>query len=107
MSHRTPPSPLPVEPYFQRIRGASGFLHAVAEETDDGAFRLIFADWLEEEGHSPRADFIRLQCRMEQLPVWHPEHKQHQEQAGTLWEQHRTDWLEGLPEIDGLEWNHL
>ncbi len=89
MSHRTPPSPLPIEPYFQRIRGASGFLHAIAEEPDDLALRLIFADWLEEEGHSPRADFIRLQCRVEKLPDWHLEHQRQMVQARELGEEHR------------------
>jgi uncharacterized protein (TIGR02996 family) len=40
----------------------SAFLRAIAETPEDDAPRLIFADWLEEHGHTDRARFIREQC---------------------------------------------
>lgn len=40
------------------------FLAAVAASPDDDAPRLIYADWLEENGESERAEFIRIQCRI-------------------------------------------
>ena len=40
-----------------------GLLHAIMAEPDEDAPRLIYADWLEEQGDSDRAEFIRLQCQ--------------------------------------------
>src|SRR5262245_21080465 len=42
-------------------------LHAIAERSRDAAPRLVFADWLEEQGdpaHLARAGLIRLQARL-------------------------------------------
>ena len=47
--HRTPPSPLPAEPYWQALPGSRALLHAIAEEPSDDTLRLILADWLEEQ----------------------------------------------------------
>lgn len=38
-------------------------LQAVLEKPDDDAPRLIFADWLDENGQAEWAEFIRLACR--------------------------------------------
>ncbi len=44
------------------------FLEAIcADPTDDGV-RLIFSDWLEEHGNVDRAEFIRIQCQLFNLP---------------------------------------
>ncbi len=102
---RKAPVPLPVEPYFQRIRGSRGFLHAIAEEPDDLASRLIFADWLDEQGHAARAKFIRLQCSNARLPEGHLDHERMEEEARALWSAHRGEWLEGLPAMDGVTWD--
>src|SRR4051812_34434440 len=39
------------------------FVQAVCEAPDDDASRLVFADWLEDNGQAERAEFIRSQCR--------------------------------------------
>ena len=44
--------------FFDRIRD---------EPAEDGP-RLIFADWLDENGQPDRAEFIRLQVALERLP---------------------------------------
>jgi uncharacterized protein (TIGR02996 family) len=44
------------------------FLHAVCENPDDEMLRLLFADWLEENGEEERAEFIRLQIEIDRLP---------------------------------------
>src|SRR5262245_8220254 len=46
----------------------SDFLQAIITNPDDDAPRLIYADWLEEQGDEDRAEFIRVQCELEQLP---------------------------------------
>jgi uncharacterized protein (TIGR02996 family) len=43
------------------------FLQAILEAPDDDAPRLIFADWLDEQGDSRRAEFIRLQCALARM----------------------------------------
>jgi uncharacterized protein (TIGR02996 family) len=39
-------------------------LRAVAREPDDDAPRLAHSDWLEEQGQTERAEFIRAQVRL-------------------------------------------
>ena len=52
------------------------FLRAVREAPEDDAPRLIYADWLEEQGDSDRAEFIRVQCALARMgrsdPRWRP-----------------------------------
>jgi uncharacterized protein (TIGR02996 family) len=46
---------------------ADAFLDDILQSPDDDTPRLVFADWLEEHGGPaglPRAEFIRLQCRL-------------------------------------------
>jgi uncharacterized protein (TIGR02996 family) len=46
---------------------ADAFLHDILAHPDDDAPRLIFADWLEEQGDAKsvaRAEFIRIQCAL-------------------------------------------
>lgn len=46
------------------------FLDTIIENPDEDAPRLVFADWLEENGEAKRAEFIREGCRhgQEQKP---------------------------------------
>jgi uncharacterized protein (TIGR02996 family) len=45
------------------------FLQSIIEAPDDDGPRLIYADWLDEHGEADRAEFIRLQCAVAQLPA--------------------------------------
>ena len=40
------------------------FLRAILDSADDDAPRLIYADWLDDQGHAERAEFIRIQCAL-------------------------------------------
>lgn len=40
------------------------FLQSIVENPDDDTPRLIFADWLEENGQGERAEFVRVQCEL-------------------------------------------
>ena len=44
----------------------AGFLRAIRERPDDGAARLVYADWLEERG-DPRGEYLRLEQQLAQL----------------------------------------
>src|SRR5262249_6853519 len=47
---------------------AVAFLCDVIDNPDDDAPRLIFADWLDDNGDAERAEFIRLQIERDKLP---------------------------------------
>ena len=58
---------------------ADAFLAAILAAPEDDTPRLIFADWLEEDGDPARAEFIRLQIEYdkhcdphERAPLWEP-----------------------------------
>lgn len=45
----------------------SGLLAGIAAHPHDDTPRLVFADWLDENGHPLRAEFIRVQCAVKHL----------------------------------------
>jgi uncharacterized protein (TIGR02996 family) len=69
----------------------------VADPADD-APRLIYADWLDEQGDADRAEFIRIQIRLENLPKWEPDRFDLEERSLDLLSAHWDDWTAGLPE---------
>src|SRR4051794_40341938 len=42
----------------------ASFLEAIREDPADDVPRLVFADWLEDNGDYDRAEFIRVQCEV-------------------------------------------
>jgi uncharacterized protein (TIGR02996 family) len=42
----------------------SGFLQAILAEPDNDAHRLVYADWLDEQGQGDRAEYIRVEVRL-------------------------------------------
>jgi uncharacterized protein (TIGR02996 family) len=44
------------------------FLAAIIADPNDDMPRLIFSDWLDEQGKCVRAEFIRVQCRIAKMP---------------------------------------
>src|SRR6476661_1583991 len=48
--------------------GWEPFLAAITADVDEDTPRLVYADWLQENGDEPRAEFIRLQCALAKLP---------------------------------------
>jgi uncharacterized protein (TIGR02996 family) len=47
------------------------FLRAISSAPDDNTLRLVYADWLEERGDL-RAEFVRLQVRLKEVPADDP-----------------------------------
>src|SRR2546430_6250597 len=60
------------------------FLRSICEDADDDAPRLIFADWLDENGDPQRARFIRVQCRLAKLGEDDPERQRLAFEADSL-----------------------
>src|SRR5262249_31370885 len=53
------------------VANALSVLMAIGGPRDDDAYRLVFADWLEENGDW-RAEFLRLDCAPRALPADRP-----------------------------------
>ncbi len=73
-----------------------GFLQEAKKETiEDDVSRLVFADWLEEQG-DPRGTLIRLQIERARMNLHPREYQQIKEQENPILEQIR-EWIEPLP----------
>jgi uncharacterized protein (TIGR02996 family) len=70
---------------------ADAFLQRVRAYPDDDAPRLVFADWLDEEG-DPRGRFIRVQLALAELPDGDPARRRLQAEEQTLLDAHRDEW---------------
>jgi uncharacterized protein (TIGR02996 family) len=73
-----------------------GLLQAIAEQPDDDRLRLIFADWLEDHGDGPRAEFIRLQIALARLPEDDPHRTALLTRQRGLLLEHESAWVLGL-----------
>jgi uncharacterized protein (TIGR02996 family) len=76
------------------------FWRSIQEAPDDDAPRLIYADWLDEQGNpalSARAEFIRVQCELARLPLDEDDKRaQLERREAELWRKHRSVWIAPL-----------
>jgi uncharacterized protein (TIGR02996 family) len=77
---------------------ADAFLQSIADDPADDAVRLVFADWLEEQGESGRvrAEFIRVQYALLDLPADDPRRPQLEERQRHLLLAHEPEWTASL-----------
>ncbi len=73
------------------------FLADCKDHPDDDTPRLIFADWLEEQG-DPRGEFVRLQCQLARLPLDDPRRPAWLSRERALLARYRSTWLGPLRE---------
>jgi uncharacterized protein (TIGR02996 family) len=83
-------------------RNESPILLGIAEDGEDNAGRLVFADWLEERGHAARAEFIRVQCELSSDKLAPSRRKLLLQRERDLLDGHRDAWCRaiGLPVQD-------
>lgn len=76
------------------------FLEAIRTSPDDLSLRLVFADYLEEQG-DPLAEFIRVQCELEAFPNWSEEQRADdlRRRQDQLQEKHAKAWLGALTKV--------
>jgi uncharacterized protein (TIGR02996 family) len=72
---------------------AAAFLQAILEQPDDDAPRLIFADWLEENGDTERAEFIRVQIELARMPDGDRKGAALRKREAALLKVHKQRWL--------------
>src|SRR3954462_14508269 len=80
------------------------FLRDIWENPEDDTPRLVYADWLEENGRPERGEFIRLQCELDPLPYRDSRRRELTARAGKLWAEHGIAWRAELPAINGGFW---
>src|SRR5262249_42018480 len=73
------------------------FLDNMISNTEDDAPRLIFTDWLDENGQNERAEFIRVQVELERLPLDAPGRQELEDRAADLLTQFEERWLAPVP----------
>jgi uncharacterized protein (TIGR02996 family) len=86
---------------MQTMTHEEAFLADIREHPSDDTPRLIFADWLEENGDPDRGQFIRLQviAAQEGYPEKHPLREQARELLVRNWER----WVTPLARLIGSE----
>jgi uncharacterized protein (TIGR02996 family) len=70
-----------------------GFLDALLKEPDSSEHRLIYADWLEEQGDLRRAEFLRLEVLLAQLTLGDPQRAPTRDRLRELLPEIGADWL--------------
>src|SRR5262249_54909259 len=80
-------------------------LRTIVENPADDAPRLVYADWLEEQGRPEPAQFIRLQCALYRMSLAEQQvHFNWSARAKALWDRYRSEWLAELPQPPGVDW---
>lgn len=71
---------------------ADALCRAVVSNPDDDTPRLIFADWLEEQGQPERAAFIRAQIEAARAEPWSPAAREAEARAAQLLKHGQSEW---------------
>jgi uncharacterized protein (TIGR02996 family) len=80
------------------------FLSDIIDNPADDSPRLVYADWLDDQGESARGEFIRIQCRRSALPGDDPEQRLLAACESDLLARHESAWRAELPQLDGITW---
>jgi uncharacterized protein (TIGR02996 family) len=75
------------------VTDEEALLRAIWAEPDDDAPRLVYADWLEENGQPERAEFIRVQIELASLTRPSPRRQRLLKRQGDLLILYRAEWL--------------
>src|SRR5262245_64498143 len=79
-------------------------LTAICTHPEENTPRLVFADWLQENGEPDRAAFIRAQVRFASVPRHTPEWSAQHKAIRQKWSKHIERWLAELPVLKGVLW---
>ncbi len=71
------------------------FLQAILESPDDDLPRLVYADWLTDQGN-PRGEFIHVQCLLAGMTEDDPRRAMLEVRERELLDRHQDEWLGAL-----------
>ncbi len=71
---------------------------AILDNPEDDTPRLVYADWLEENDKTERAEFIRVQCELAKIPGDHPGRMRLTMREDELLAECGEGWLASFPE---------
>ncbi|HEY1191794.1 MAG TPA: TIGR02996 domain-containing protein [Gemmata sp.] len=77
----------------------TALLRSIRDTPDEDTPRLVYADYLDEEGHAARAEFIRVQVKRARLPEYDPQRARLEDREHELLAEHECEWL-GVPPDD-------
>ncbi len=80
---------------------------AICDQPAEDTPRLVYADWLEENGQPERAEFIRLQCEAWNLCPAYPTLEAARTRAFLLAREFGDEWYSQLPWLGGVTWSGL
>jgi uncharacterized protein (TIGR02996 family) len=80
------------------------FLEAILADPEEDGPRLVYADWLDEQGEAGRAEFIRVQCARSLLPAEDPRRDELARREAELFAEQGEAWSAGGPRGEG--WQH-
>jgi uncharacterized protein (TIGR02996 family) len=78
--------------------GYEPFLETILDNPSDDGPRMVYADWLEEQG-DPRAEFIRTQLKLAQLTESDPDWQWLSDRESELLTAHSDEWRSEIPEF--------
>src|SRR5690349_21324143 len=81
----------------------AAFLSAIRQAPDDDTHRLVYADWLEENGQEPRAEFIRVQIELARGTAGGARQRALWARERFLRRKHEADWLAPLRDVCPVE----
>jgi uncharacterized protein (TIGR02996 family) len=83
---------------------AKSFLDDIVAHIDDDTPRLVYADWLLEDGQDDRAEFIRVQVELARLAAWDAAVVPLRLRERELLARHGEEWLAEVPAVRGARW---
>ena len=68
----------------------AGLLAAIRAMPEEDTPRLVYADWLDENGQPERAEFIRVQCQLARMDEWDesPQKAELEKREKQVWAKH-------------------
>jgi uncharacterized protein (TIGR02996 family) len=89
------------------VSEAYALLRDICENPADDGLRLVYADWLEENGQPERAEFIRIQIERARLTPENSRQEELRRRQQELLAGHGPGWLGELPRLSGVNWMHF
>jgi uncharacterized protein (TIGR02996 family) len=72
------------------------FFRAIRDQHNDDSPWLVYADWLEEQGETERAELIRLRCELANMPLGEGR-RAHRTRADRLQQRYRSRFQQQFP----------